>query len=210
MTLTPSQIRLRIAGGFRTAQISREERKAVETRAKKTMEAREALAEFQHEYVERLENGVPDSAAYLAEKIGLLMQLGEQARVLRSDYERFTTKHETLRQGYHAELQKKRLPHVFRQDIADAYEQHSSLLEDLDGAKAAEAQTYQQVQIMLEKLEPRLMAFYPAYGFPVFHELDAHMREQALEEAYEEGGVDFDEALLGENQEEDSWKPTRH
>jgi hypothetical protein len=209
MTLTPSQIRLRIAGGFRSAQISRDEKKAVETRAKKTMEARESLAEFQHEYVERLEQGKPDSAAYLAEKIGLLMQLGEQARVLRSDYERFSTRHETLRQAYHAELQKKRLTPLFRQDIADAYEQHSALLEDLEGAKAAESRTYQDALIMLSKLEPRLMAFYPTYGFPVFYELDAHMREQAREEAYEEGENDLDNALQA-SQDDDSWKPTKH
>jgi hypothetical protein len=53
------------------------------------------------------------------------------------------------------------------------------------------------------------MAFYPTHGFPVFSELDAHMREQAREEAYEEGETSLDEAIQG-SQEEDSWKPTRH
>ena len=209
MTLTPSKIRLRIAGGFRSAQISRDEKKAVETRAKKTMEARESIAEFQHEYVERLEQGTPDSVAYLAEKIGMLMQLGEQARILHDDYERISDKHETLRQAYYAELQKKRLAPLLRQDLADAYEQHSTLLEDLDGAKAAEAETYKVVLTMVEKLEPRLMTFYPTYGFPVFYELDAHMREQAREEAYEEGETTLDEALQG-SPNQDSWKPTKH
>jgi hypothetical protein len=209
MTLTPSQIRLRIAGGFRSAQINRDEKKAVESRAKKTMKARESIAEFQQEYVERLEQGTPDSVAYLGTKIGMIMQLGKQARILHEDYERIIDRHETLRQAYYAELQKKRLSPILRQDLADAYEQHSTLLEDLDGAKAAEAETYKMVLTMLKGLEPRLMAFYPTHRYPVFYELDAHMREQARQEAYQEGEIDFDEAMHG-SQDDDSWKPTRH
>lgn len=209
MTLTSVQIRLRITGGFRSAQISRDEKTAFESRAKKTMAAREAIAEFQHEYVDRLENETPDTPAYLTEKIGLLMGLGEQARLLKIEYERLSDRHETLRQAYHKELQKARMPAVFRQDIADAYAQHSSLLEDLEGAKAAEEQTYQVVQVMIEKLEPRLMSFYAPPRFAVFDQLDAQMREQRREEAYEEGEVTIDEALLG-MADEDTWKPTRH
>jgi hypothetical protein len=174
------------------------------------MRAREDIAEFQHEYVDRLENQEPDTIAYLSEKIGMLMQLGEQARIRRGDYQLIIDNHETLRQAYQKELRKRQLPTVLRQDIADAYQQHTLLLKDLDGAVFAESETDKMCLDMVEKLEPRLMVFYEySPRFPIFEQLDAQMREQARDEAYEEGEIDLDEANEY-MQETNPWKPTRH
>ena len=207
MTLTSHQIRLRIAGGFDSAQVSREETKEFDKRAQKTLQANEDIVALEHEYFEHIAGEVADTASYLVEKIGLLMKLGEHARKISDDYARMIERHETLCKAYHQALQNRRLPVSLRQDIADAHEQHTGLLKDLIGGKAMEDETYLLAQILLKKFEPRLMVSYQNAGFPVFEMLDAMMHEEDIAEEYGEGRITLDEALAM-SVENDTWKPT--